>query len=146
MSDELQTSFYTLDSWLWIWLYFPKKKGNFDTCVKGPTYKKMFEARQTFKPVRRYGQPDGSSDIFWGIMYFPKKKGNFDTCVKGMKAFLTGWSVTAKRKEMSYLCYWKLFIDEAKVAIRTVRDPFGRRPYHYIFLDLAVLSKKKRKF
>jgi hypothetical protein len=29
----------------------------------------MFEARQTFKPVRRYGQPDGSSDIFWGIIY-----------------------------------------------------------------------------
>jgi hypothetical protein len=36
----------------------------------------------------------------WIWLYFPKKKGNFDTCVKGMKAFLTGWSVTAKRKEM----------------------------------------------
>ena len=34
-----------------------------------PAYKKMFEARQTFKPVRRYGQPDGNSDIFWGIIY-----------------------------------------------------------------------------
>lgn len=37
----------------------------------------------------------------------------------------------------SYLSYWKLFIDEAKVAIGTVRGPFGRRPCYYLFLPAS---------
>ncbi|OQE19758.1 hypothetical protein PENFLA_c018G09946 [Penicillium flavigenum] len=35
-----------------------------------PTYNQMFEARQTFKPVRQYGESDGNYGIFWGLIYY----------------------------------------------------------------------------